>query len=140
MRISIKILKNPDLKDLRDIKKIYMDSGWWYKYDNLKRLNKIINNSYIFVAAYLEDRIIGMIRVISDKINDAYIQDFAVLKEYRNNNTGRKLLGFVLNLLKRRNFKWIGLISEKEAVSLYKKFGFKKYIGKIPMIYESKKT
>jgi len=140
MRVSIKILKNPDLKDLRDIKKIYMDSGWWYKYDNLKRLNKIINNSYIFVAAYLEDRIIGMIRVISDKINDAYIQDFAVLKEYRNNNTGRKLLGFVLNLLKRRNFKWIGLISEKEAVSLYKKFGFKKYIRKILMIYESKKT
>lgn len=140
MNFSIKAIKNPNIKVLRQIKEIYKDAGWWDEADNLKRLAKIVKGSHVFVVAIHNDKIVGMGRAISDKVNDAYIQDFAVLKKFRNKGIGAEILNFIKNFLIKKEFKWIGLISEKKAVSLYKRYGFKIFKEKTPMIYEFKKT
>lgn len=140
MKIKLKILKKPTHLDINQIMEIYKDVGWWYFYDNTKRLKKIIKGSYLFFVVKYNKKIIAMARVISDSINDAYIQDFAVLKKFRNKKIGQRLLKFIIKTLKKRGFKWIGLISEKKPLSLYKRTGFKIYKNKIPMIYEIKKV
>ncbi|MCX7648596.1 MAG: GNAT family N-acetyltransferase [Elusimicrobiales bacterium] len=140
MNFSIKTIKNPDLKILRQIKEIYKDAGWWDNTDNINRLAKIVKGSHIFVVAVHQNKIVAMPRAISDKVNDAYIQDFAVLKEFRNKGIGTEILNFIKDFLIKKEFKWIGLISEKKAVSLYKRHGFKIFKEKTPMIYEFKKT
>lgn len=138
--MKIKIINKPTTKELIDIKNLYKESGWWNDYDSIKRLKIFVEKSYIFIVAVKDKKIIGMARVISDSINDAYIQDFTVLKNYRNLGIGTKILKFILKILIKRNFKWIGLIAEKKAYSLYKKCGFKVYKNKIPMIYDFKKN
>ena len=136
MDIKFKTLKVVNKSIINQIIKIYKDAGWWYNYDNPKRLRKIINGSYIFFIGESKNKIIAMARIISDGINDAYIQDFAVLKEFRNKGIGSKMLNFIIKTLKKKGFKWIGLISEKKSVSLYSRAGFKESYDKIPMIYE----
>ncbi len=132
----IKNLKKVSYKNLKEIKQLYIEAGWWKKYDNYKRLKSIIKGSYLFVVALENNKIIGMGRVISDGANDAYIQDFTVLKKHRNKGIGKKILRFILKILIKKRFKWIGLISEKKVYKFYKKCGFKIYRNKIPMIYE----
>jgi ribosomal protein S18 acetylase RimI-like enzyme len=140
MDIKFKTLKVADKSKINQIIKIYKDAGWWYNYDNPKRLKEIINGSYIFFVGESKGKIIAIARIISDGINDAYIQDFSVLKEFRNKGIGSKMLKFIIKTLKKKGFKWMGLISEKKSVSLYCRAGFKESYNKVPMIYEVKKT
>jgi len=140
MQLIFKTIKNPKIQRLKQIIKVYKDANWWYEYDNLRRLKKIIKGSFLFFVVLLNNDVIGIARIISDGINDAYIQDFTILKEFRNQGIGTKFLRFILEKLKNKGFKWIGLISQKRAVSLYKRAGFKVHPNKTVMIYEIKKT
>jgi ribosomal protein S18 acetylase RimI-like enzyme len=140
MQLIFKTIKNPKTQRLKQIIKVYKDANWWYEYDNLRRLKKIIKGSFLFFVVLLNNDIIGIARIISDGINDAYIQDFTILKEFRNQGIGTKFLRFILKKLKNKGFKWIGLISQKRTVSLYRRSGFKVHRNKTAMIYEIKKT
>jgi ribosomal protein S18 acetylase RimI-like enzyme len=140
MQLIFKTIKNPKTQRLKQIIKVYKDANWWYEYDNLRRLKKIIKGSFLFFVVLLNNDIIGIARIISDGINDAYIQDFTILKEFRNQGIGTKFLRFILKKLKNKGFKWIGLISQKRSVSLYRRVGFKVHRNKTAMIYEIKKT
>jgi len=140
MNLNIKAIKNPNIKQLNQIKDIYIDAGWWYDYDNIKRLRKIINNTYLFVIADVDGEIAGIARVISDGVNDAYIQDMAVKKTFRKNGIGSKIIRYILSHLKKKRFKWIGLVSENASDLFYKKLGFDYDSKKKTMIYETKKT
>jgi spermidine synthase len=136
MQLIFKTIKNPKTQRLKQIVKVYKDANWWYEYDNLRKLKKIIKGSFLFFVVLLNNDVIGIARIISDGINDAYIQDFTILKEFRNQGIGTKFLRFILKKLKNKGFKWIGLISQKRAVSLYRKVGFKVHHNKTAMIYE----
>jgi spermidine synthase len=140
MQLIFKTIKNPKTQRLKQIIKVYKDANWWYEYDNLRRLKKIIKGSFLFFVVLLNNDIIGIARIISDGINDAYIQDFTILKEFRNQGIGTKFIRFILKKLKNKGFKWIGLISQKRTVSLYRRSGFKVHRNKTAMIYEIKKT
>ncbi|MEF3279580.1 MAG: GNAT family N-acetyltransferase [Elusimicrobiota bacterium] len=133
--IIIKAIKYPTIKELNDIKRIYKEAGWWRDKDSIKKIESIVNKTHLFAVAILNGTIIGMARVISDQVSDAYIQDFAVLKRYRNIGIGTEILRFIIKFLKKNKFDWIGLIARKRAVSLYRKSGFKIYPDKIPMVY-----
>jgi len=135
-RIIIENLKKINKTDLKQIIKIYKTQNWWYNYDNEKRLKKIINGSHIFIIVKENKKIIAMARVISDKVNDAYIQDFAVLPEYRKKGIGKKILKYIIKELKNKNFKWLGLIADKNAINFYKKSSFKLMENFKPMIYD----
>jgi len=135
-RIIIENLKRTNKTDLKQIIKIYKTQNWWYNYDNKKRLKKIIKGSHIFIMAKENKKIIAMARVISDKANDAYIQDFAVLPEYRKKGIGKKILEHIIKELKKKNFKWLGLIADKNTINFYKKSGFKLMKNFKPMIYD----
>jgi spermidine synthase len=140
MQLIFKTIKNPKTQRLKQIVKVYKDANWWYEYDNLRKLKKIIKGSFLFFVVILNNDVIGIARIISDGINDAYIQDFTILKEFRNQGIGTKFLRFILKKLKNKGFKWIGLISQKRTVSLYRRAGFKVHRNKTAMIYEIKKT
>lgn len=129
------VLNKASKKDILQIKTLYEQAGWWSSKDNLNLIKKIIKGSYLFAVIYNDKSdIIAMARVISDGVNDAYIQDFTVLKKYRNRGIGYYLIKNIINILKERGFKWIGLISTKKALKLYKKAGFKIYRNMYPMI------
>ena len=81
----------------------------------------------------INDRLIGMGRAISDGACDAYIQDVAVLYEFRGKGIGVLIMDELVKYLKSKNINWISLVSEPEAVSFYEKCGFLQMTGYIPL-------
>jgi len=129
--MRIEIVKTADAEQL---KHLYIEAGWWNDNDNTDPdlINKIIQGSFCFAVAYINDKPVGMGRAISDGICDSYIQDVMVLNEYRGRGIGTLILDEIIKYLKSRNINWISLISEPDAVSFYQNYGFLQMKGYIP--------
>jgi hypothetical protein len=63
------------------IVELYRAGGWWKEGMDQKRINDLIRGSFLFAVAIdiTTGKAVGMGRVISDGVADAYIQDFVVL-------------------------------------------------------------
>ena len=125
MKVEIRKIRRVKGRELSQIINLYGEAGWLDQYDNEKRIKEMINGTYLFVAAYYNRKIVAMARVISDKVNDAYIQDLFVSKKFRNRNIGSSILSYITEYLIKRGFRWISLIAEKGTYDFYKKNGFK---------------
>ena len=133
-KIKVEIIK--DLACKEQIKKLYIEAGWWNDDDNADPdlINKIFKGSYCFAAATADNRLIGMGRVISDGASDSYIQDVFVTKKYRKKGIGILIMDELIKYLKNNKINWITLISEPDAEEFYKKYGFSQMKDYIPFI------
>ncbi len=124
--------------DRTQIIRLYKDAGWWSPANDRQPefVDKISENSYCFVGAFCDDEMIGMGRVLSDGISDAYIQDVTVLRDYRRRGIGGRIIAHLLGKLQTDQIEWIGLIGEPGTGSFYKQLGFKKMQGSVPFIYK----
>lgn len=107
---------------------LYLQAGWWQTDKNpeyLMTVSQIMRNSFCFVIAKLEGKIVGMGRAISDGVSDAYIQDVTVLKELRGRGIGKGIVQTLTGFLKARGLQWIGLISEPGYEHFYESLGFR---------------
>lgn len=135
---KIKIIITKENLNFSEICEIYREAGW-VKPDeifNEKSAEMIVKQSFCFAGAFSGKKIIGIGRAISDGTSDAYIQDVAVLKAYRNQGIGKKIIIKILEFLKQKKIGWIGLIAEPGSSGFYEKIGFKKMENHIPMIYD----
>ncbi|MBF0227176.1 MAG: GNAT family N-acetyltransferase [Desulfobacterales bacterium] len=124
-----------DYNQLSQILEIYKEQGWWKgNSSDLEFLFKLIKGSYCFLIAIKDKKIIGMGRVISDGVSDAYIQDVAVKKEYRGQAIGTNIVKTITTRLNDNGIRWIGLISVKESQHIYKNNGFQIMKGFVPML------
>lgn len=132
-KVNIKIIKKTKKEEILSL---YKEAGWWDEDENPKKIKGIIKGSLIFVAAFSENKVIGISRVISDGVSDAYIQDVFVTKNQRGKGIGKKMIDFIIKYLKSRGISWIGLISKPEAEEFYYKLGFSPLEKHIPMKYK----
>ena len=58
----------------------------------MKNFNAPFINSTIVISAWAEDRLIGCVRVLSDKIFRSIIYDLAVMPEFQNQGIGKELV------------------------------------------------
>ncbi len=124
--------------DRDQIIQLYKEAGWW-KPENDRQpefVDKIAENSYCFVGAFCGQRMIGMGRVLSDGVSDAYIQDVTVLREYRGRGIGGKIIEQLILKLRADRVEWIGLIGEPGTGNFYNKLGFTQMKGSVPFIYK----
>jgi len=127
-----------DRTDRVQIIRLYREAGWWSPANDRQPefVDKIAENSYCFVGAFYEKEMIGMGRVLSDGISDAYIQDVTVMRDYRGRGIGGRIIAHLLGKLRADRIEWIGLIGEPGTGSFYKQLGFKKMQGSVPFIYK----
>lgn len=136
-QIKIKFVKNwPD----NEILELYKAGGWWKDHYDKSSIDYLIKGSFVFavVVDIKTGKTIGMGRVLSDGISDAYIQDLVILQEYRNKGIGKKLVKKLIDYCKSKNIHWISLISEPNQEKFYKKIGFKEMKNYTPLKYEEK--
>ncbi len=134
--VEIRIVKELNTDE---VVALYKGAGWWSEEnDKVDFLDDLIKNSYCFAAAYLEGKLIGMGRAISDAVSDAYIQDVTILPEYRGKGIGSMIIEKIVKHLKQNNIHWIGLIGEPGTESFYKRLGFRLMQNYIPMQYKGK--
>ncbi|MCP3940451.1 MAG: GNAT family N-acetyltransferase [Desulfobacteraceae bacterium] len=131
-KIEIKWIKTASLDALVSL---YKDAGWWEDSygDAPEFLNRIVADSALFAGAFLNKKMIGMGRALSDKASDAYIQDVAVLKEFRGRGIGEKIVQKLVAGLKAWGVDWIGLIAQPGTTGFYEKLGFQQLEGHVPL-------
>jgi GNAT superfamily N-acetyltransferase len=137
-------LRNIEIKIVQtwpkdEIIKLYKAGGWWKDSYNPAGIDSLIKGSFVF-AVVLDSstkKAIGMGRIISDGISDAYIQDMVILPEYRGKGIGKKLVNFLLDYCLSKGIIWIGLIAEPDQDGFYTTLGFKPMKSYVPMKYQT---
>jgi GNAT superfamily N-acetyltransferase len=132
--IDIKIV---DSWKIDDIVELYKAGGWWKEYYDKSGIPALIAGSFAFAVAVEgpSGKAIGMGRVLSDRISDAYIQDLVVFPEYRKHNIGTKLVRALIDHCHSKGVTWIALIAEPGTDAFYKTLGFKPMERYVPMLF-----
>ncbi len=105
-----------------------------------KTLTEAMGNNTVFFVAQRGKKTIGYVG-ISRVLDEGYITNVAVSKNYRKKGVGTALLNRVFGLAKDENLSFISLevrLSNQNALSLYEKFGFKEE-GKRKNFYDNPK-
>jgi ribosomal protein S18 acetylase RimI-like enzyme len=123
------------------IVQLYKEGGWWKDSYDKAGIPALIKGSYAFVVAVDQKtkKSVGMGRVISDGVSDAYIQDVVVLTSYRGQNLGKKIVQTLVDYCVSKGISWIGLIAEPGSSQFYTSLGFKPMEDHIPMLYTLEK-
>lgn len=79
-----------------------------------------INSTFVF-SAWVEERLVGCVRVLSDLHFRSIIYDLAVLPEFQNKGIGKELVQRCINACK--GSEW--LVQTDKAKGFYEKIGFK---------------
>ncbi|WP_096155021.1 MULTISPECIES: GNAT family N-acetyltransferase [Bacillus] len=105
------------------VEELFQDAGWaretpeWQK----EKYTLIFQNSTWAFTIWDRDQMVGMIRVISDKIMAANIMDLVVHSRYRGQGLGQKLVSLCVQKLPHGD--WFAHTSA-DNFSFYKKCGF----------------
>ena len=116
---------------------LYHAGGWCIDTWNVAMLQAVVEKSFAFVAAETKDGSwIGMGRLISDGVSDAYLHDIVVLPKWEGNGIGSGIVQILINICHEHGITWIGFIAEPQTEYFYRKFGFSRMNLYTPMIYE----
>ena len=119
-------LELSDDKQLLDVEMIHQflstESGWATGI-SLERTAVALENS-LCIGAYLKERQIGLVRVVTDYATYANLCDIFVVPTYRNNGIAQAMLRFTLNHPHLQGLRRITLVSP-DAQGLYQKVGFR---------------
>lgn len=120
-----------------DMRELYLAGDWWEDGWDDQHLCAIVEMSYAFVAAEAPDGTwVGMGRLISDGVSDAYLQDIVVLPAWEDKGIGSAIVWSLLDICKKNGITWIGTIAEPQKEYFYRKFGFARMNRYTPMRYE----
>ena len=121
-----------------EILNLYKADGWWKESYDESKIRDLIKGSYAFAVVIEKktNKTVGMGRILSDGISDAYLQDLIILSEYRKKGLGKYLVDELVKYCYSKNIKWIALISEPNQDGFYSNIGFKQMKKYIPMKYE----
>ena len=131
--LEVEVVKEADLEQ---ILALYKQAGWWNEpidEKSYERVRRIISDTFCFVIARYQDRIVGMGRSISDGVSDAYIQDVVVDKDFRRQGIGEAIIHRIVQFLLEHNIRWIALISEPGSEEFYRQIGFRDMMGYTPL-------
>jgi aralkylamine N-acetyltransferase len=136
--IEIRLVKSWPQDDIIDL---YKAGGWWKDSYDKSGIQRLIAGSFGFAVAVdtTKEKAVGMGRIISDGVSDAYIQDVVVLKEYRSHNVGTQLVQALIDYCLSRKILWLGLIAEPETDPFYVPLGFRVMERYTPMLYHQEK-
>ena len=130
--ISVHIVKEWDTNELVEL---YKAGGWWLQEHDPAYIPELVRGSFAFAVATEGDSgpPVGMGRVISDGIADAYIQDLVVIARCRGKGEGGKIVQALLRFCFSRNITWIALIAEPGTEDFYTGIGFVPMKDHIPL-------
>ncbi len=75
-----------------EILPLYKSVGWSSYYERPEMLKRAYAASYCILAAYEDNRLVGVIRAVGDGASVVFVQDLLVLPEYQRKGIGTKLM------------------------------------------------
>ena len=107
-----------------EIKRLYTEVGWTAYTENMQTLEQGYKNSLLVLAAYQNEELLGVIRVVGDGFTIVFVQDILVFPEKQRQGVGTALLKAVLE--KYPYVRQIELVTDNtpKTVAFYKSLGF----------------
>ncbi len=107
-----------------EIIRLYTEVGWSSYTENMSALEQGYKNSLLVLAAYENEELLGIIRVVGDGFTIVFVQDILVFPEKQRQGVGTALLKAVL--AQYPDVRQIELITDNmpKTVAFYKSLGF----------------
>ena len=107
-----------------EIKRLYTEVGWTAYTENMQTLEQGYKNSLLVLAAYQNEELLGIIRVVGDGFTIVFVQDILVFPQKQRQGVGTALLKAVL--AKYPDVRQIELVTDNtpKTVAFYKSLGF----------------
>jgi ribosomal protein S18 acetylase RimI-like enzyme len=104
---------------------LFETTGWNADYKLTSgELFQSIQNSFYFVSAYKDEKLVGFGRMLSDGIAHAVLFDVIVDPEHQRKGIGKKITEMLIEECKRLKIRDIQLFCAKGKIDFYKKLGF----------------
>lgn len=107
-----------------DVSRVFEASGIKRPYQDLERMERMIQNADVLITAWHENKMVGLARAITDFSYCCYLSDLAVDKEYQRYGIGRELVNRVKDEIGEESS--LILLSSPIAMDYYPKLGFSK--------------
>lgn len=107
-----------------EIQELYSQVGWTSYTENLKVLEQGYQHSLLVLAAYENDELLGIVRVVGDGFTVILIQDILVYPKYQRQGVGTALLKAVLDQYS--DVRQVQLVTDDtpKTVAFYQSLGF----------------
>ena len=90
----------------------------------------VLSNTTFIVNAVYEGKSVGIVRILTDMLTDAYITDVIVNPDFQGRGLGKQLLDKTLEYLKYHSVENVklacSLYANPDKEAFYEKFGFRK--------------
>lgn len=119
------IVYKTDFPDITEYFNLFESTGWNEEYKlSCDELYSTLSKSYFTISAYVNNKLIGFGRIISDGILHAMIYEMIVLPEYRGKGIGSEILKRLVQKCRIDNIRDIQLFCAVGKRSFYEKHGF----------------
>ena len=110
-----------------EIQRLYAEVGWSAYTENMSALEQGYKNSLLVLAAYENEELLGIVRVVGDGYTIIWIQDILVFPSKQRQGIGTALLKAVLNIYP--DVRQIELAADNtpETMAFYKSVGFSEF-------------
>lgn len=107
-----------------EIRRFYGTVGWTAYLENMLALEQGYKNSLLILAAYENDELLGIVRVVGDGFTIVFVQDILVFPEKQRQGIGTALVKAILD--RYSDIRQIELITDNspKTVAFYKSLGF----------------
>ena len=107
-----------------EILRLYTEVGWIAYTKNMTALRQGYEHSLLVLAAYENDDLLGVIRVVGDGFTIVFVQDILVFPEKQRQGIGSALLQAVLE--RYADVRQIELVTDntEKTIAFYKSMGF----------------
>jgi GNAT superfamily N-acetyltransferase len=123
MATLITYLVNKSLQ-ASEVAEVFKASGIKRPYEDLERIQRMIDNADITISAWDNDRLIGIARALTDYSYCCYLSDLAVDLNYQHQGIGKALVQKLQEVLGDETS--LVLLSAPGAVDFYPRIGFEK--------------
>ncbi|WP_195575240.1 GNAT family N-acetyltransferase [Paenibacillus sp. 1001270B_150601_E10] len=122
--MNIKYVETKQDITAKDVSRVFEASGIKRPYQDLERMERMIQNADVLITAWHENKMVGLARAITDFSYCCYLSDLAVDKEYQRYGIGRELVKRVKDQIGEESS--LILLSSPIAMEYYPKLGFSK--------------
>lgn len=105
--------------DPEQVTALYRQTGWITEGMDVSFVPAMLKNSFAIATAYEGNRLVGMMRALSDGVSDAYLLDLVVAEDCRKLGIGKKVLDLLCSHLKSLGIDWIVWIGAPGTEKFY---------------------
>lgn len=117
-------IKEYNIYKENEILPLYVASGWVWYASNPELLRKSYENSLFTIVAVVDEKIVGVLRLVGDGVSIIYFQDIIVLPDYQRLGIGRKLVEKAMDKYEGVYQKVLSTDDTPKTVAFYKSLGF----------------